>query len=150
MPALSLDTPTGAFTIREQDGAITGAGWQDGHDDDTPLLRRAADQVTAYFAGNLKVFDLPLNVHASETQRRVCAAIAAIPFGHTRTYGEIAEELDLPAQAVGQGCGGNPIPLLIPCHRVLAANGLGGFSGTHGVESKIWLLRHEGAASLLI
>ena len=75
---------------------------------------------------------------------------AAVPFGHTRTYGEIARDLGVPAQAVGGACGGNPIPILVPCHRVMGAKGLTGFSGAGGVETKVALLRHEGAAGLLI
>ena len=74
----------------------------------------------------------------------------AIPVGHTRTYGDIARDLGVPPQAVGQACGGNPIAIIIPCHRVLGAGGLGGFSGAGGVETKVALLRHEGAAGLLI
>lgn len=150
MPALSIDTPTGPFTVWETDDAITRAGWAADHADPTPLLMQAARQITDYFNGTLERFDLPLRVKGTDTQRRICDAIAAIPFGETRTYGELAHELGLPAQAVGQGCGGNPIPLLIPCHRVLGANSLGGFSGTHGVETKVWLLKHERAAGLLI
>jgi methylated-DNA-[protein]-cysteine S-methyltransferase len=107
-------------------------------------------QLSAYFAGELQDFDLPLAPHGSDLQRRVCAVMAAIPFGDTRTYGQIATQLGVPAQAIGQACGGNPIPVLIPCHRVLGATGLGGFSGEGGVETKVWLLRHEGAAGLLI
>jgi len=86
----------------------------------------------------------------SDFQRAVCTAILAIPFGHTRTYGEIARDLGVPAQAVGGACGGNPIPVIIPCHRVMGAKGLTGFSGAGGVETKVALLRHEGAAGLLI
>ena len=81
---------------------------------------------------------------------RVRRAMAAIPFGETRTYGEISAMVDAPAQVVGQACGANPIPLIIPCHRVLGARGLGGFSAPGGVETKVALLRHEGAAGLLI
>ncbi|SMX47532.1 methylated-DNA--[protein]-cysteine S-methyltransferase [Maliponia aquimaris] len=151
MPRLCLDTPTGVFEITETDGAITSAAWTaSGARDDTPLLRRAAAQVADYFARRLTVFDLPLRVGGSDFQRAVCAQIAAIPFGETTTYGAIAKALSAPAQAVGQACGGNPIPLIIPCHRVLGAQGLGGFSGAHGVETKVWLLRHEGAGGLLI
>jgi methylated-DNA-[protein]-cysteine S-methyltransferase len=119
-------------------------------EEETPLLRRAADQVAAYFAGRLRAFDLPLEVRGSDFQQQVCARIAAIPWGQTSTYGAIATALDAAPQAVGRGCGGNPIPLFIPCHRVLGATGLGGFSGGAGVETKVWLLRHEGAAGLLI
>ncbi len=74
----------------------------------------------------------------------------AIPFGETRTYGDIAKEVGQPPQPVGQACGGNPIPVIIPCHRVLSASGLGGFSAKGGVETKVALLRHERAAGLLI
>lgn len=151
MPRLCVDTPTGPFEITETDGQITRATWiASDAADDTPLLRRAAEQVAAYFNGTLTDFDLPMAVEASEFQQRVCARIAAIPFGDTTTYGEIAKALGAPAQAVGRGCGGNPIPLLIPCHRVLGSAGLGGFSGGTGVETKVWLLRHEGAGGLLI
>ncbi|GGL59613.1 methylated-DNA--[protein]-cysteine S-methyltransferase [Wenxinia marina] len=71
--------------------------------------------------------------------------MAAIPFGRTRSYGEIAAEVGAPAQAVGQACGGNLLPILVPCHRVLGTGTLGGFSVPGGVETKVWLLRHEGA-----
>ena len=150
MPALTVDSPVGALTITETDGAITALTWGGQGANDMPLLRRAAAQLAAYFAGERGDFDLPLKVHGSDSQIRICAAIAAIPFGETRTYGELSRDLDLPAQAVGRGCGGNPIPILIPCHRVLGAQGLGGFSGGTGIETKIWLLKHEGAGGLLI
>ena len=74
----------------------------------------------------------------------------AIPHGETRTYGDLARALNAPAQAIGQACGANPIPILIPCHRILGAHSLGGFSAKGGVETKVWLLKHEGAASLLL
>ncbi|MEM9127769.1 MAG: methylated-DNA--[protein]-cysteine S-methyltransferase, partial [Pseudomonadota bacterium] len=95
-------------------------------------------------------FDLPYRVTVSDFQRQVCDLMFAIPLGETRTYGDIAKDLDQPAQLVGAACGANPIPVIIPCHRVLAANGLGGFSGDGGVETKVALLRHERAAGLLI
>ncbi len=76
--------------------------------------------------------------------------MCAIPFGETRTYGDLAKALGAPAQAIGQACGGNPVPVIVPCHRILGASGLGGFSAPGGVETKIALLKHEGAASLLI
>ncbi len=148
---ISVQTQFGCLGIEEQDSAITRLVW-DGRamGDATPLLTEAASQVAAYAEGRLQRFDLPLRVRGSKFQRAVCAAISAIPFGETRTYGDIARELGQPAQAVGQACGANPIPVIIPCHRVLAANGLGGFSGQDGIEGKVALLRHEGAAGLLI
>lgn len=148
---IAVQTQFGCLGIEEQDGAITRLVW-DGRTEGyrTPLLIEAASQLTAYAEDRLRRFDLPLRVNGSKFQRAVCAAMSAIPFGDTRTYGDIARELGHPAQAVGQAFGANPIPVIIPCHRVLAANGLGGFSGQGGIESKVALLRHEGAASLLI
>ncbi|MDF1728038.1 MAG: methylated-DNA--[protein]-cysteine S-methyltransferase [Sulfitobacter sp.] len=151
MKQLSLQSPFGDLTLTEEEGAIVALDWfwadrQEG----TDLLQAAAAQVTAYCDGTRETFDLPLRVRGSNMQARVCAAIAAIPFGETRTYGEIGRDLGLPAQTIGQACGGNPIPIIIPCHRVMGARGLTGFSGRGGVETKVALLRLEGAAGLLI
>ena len=106
--------------------------------------------VREYFAGQRRDFDLPLRVKGSDFQRAVCDAMSAIPYGDTATYGEIAALTGNSAQAVGNACGGNPIPVIIPCHRVMGAKGLTGFSGAGGVETKVALLRHEKAAGLLI
>lgn len=152
MPSLSVDTQFGRLTLTETAGAITRVTW-DGTAEGapTPLLEEAARQLRAYDAGERHSFDLPLRVDGSSLQQAVCDAIAAIPFGDTRTYGEIAGQLGVSAQSVGQACGANPIPVLIPCHRVMGADGrLTGFSGKGGVETKVALLRHEGAAGLLI
>lgn len=151
MAEICFDTPTGVFSVTQEGDAIVKAGWNSVQAiESTPLLEEAKAQILAYFAGELEVFELPLKVNGSDFQRQVCDVMFAIPFGETRTYGEIAQEIGAPAQAVGGACGGNPIPLIIPCHRVLSASGLGGFSGTYGVETKVALLKHEGAASLLI
>ncbi|MFN4102273.1 MAG: methylated-DNA--[protein]-cysteine S-methyltransferase, partial [Pararhodobacter sp.] len=145
MPRLTLATPTGPFTLTDEDGAITGARWGgEPGGDETPLLTEAARQVREYFAKQRTAFDLPLNITASPAQQAACAAMLAIPLGETRTYGEIARALKVSAQAMGQLCGGNPLPLIVPCHRVLGASGLGGFSAPGGVETKVWLLKHEG------
>ena len=113
-------------------------------------LRPLMEGVLAYLDGGGPADALPLDVRATAFQWRVWQALAAIPAGESRTYGELAGQLGVSAQAIGQACGANPIPILIPCHRVLAANGLGGYSGRGGVEAKIALLKLEGAASLLI
>ena len=152
MTMITVQTRFGKLSVVEDDGAIVRLDWS-GADDGpaTPLLNEAAAQLRAYDQGRLQVFDLPLRVKGSDFQRAVCNAMRAIPFGDTRTYGEIASALGQSAQAVGGACGGNPIPVIIPCHRVLGADGkLTGFSGAGGVETKVALLRHEGAASLLI
>lgn len=146
-----MNTPTGPLQIIQEDESIVRVEWLEiGTSETTPLLNEAKAQIEAYFAGTLRVFDLPLRVRGSAFQQSVCDAIYAIPFGETREYGDLAQELGASAQAVGRGCGGNPIPLIIPCHRVLAATGLGGFSGGDKIETKVALLRHEGAAGLLI
>jgi len=151
MPALTLDTPTGAFTLIDRDGALVSARWggERGRDE-TPILLEAARQVAAYFASDDADFDLPIRIDGSAAQQAACVAMSAIPRGETRTYGAIARELGVSAQAMGQLCGRNPIPLIVPCHRVLGTNGLGGFSAPGGVETKVWLLRHERAGGLLI
>ena len=150
MPTLTMASPIGDLALVETDGQITALKWGKSGADKSPLLIEAQAQLEAYFAGSLTQFDLPMAPAGSELQRSVCAAMCQIPLGETRTYGDLAQQLGKPAQAIGQACGGNPIPILIPCHRILAANGLGGFSGGIGIETKVWLLRHEGAAGLLI
>jgi len=152
MPTITVDTQFGRLAVTEEEGAITRLTW-DGEDEGapTPLLEEAKRQIEAYDAGDLQEFDLPLRVGGSDFQRAVCEAMRAIPFGETSTYGDIARALDHPAQAVGRACGHNPIPILIPCHRVMGAGGkLTGFSGKGGVETKLALLRHEGGGGFLI
>ncbi len=147
----TVETPLGRMGLVEEDGAIVRLLW---HTDpcaaQTDLLVEGCRQMDAYFKGELTEFDLPLRVAGSDFQRAVCDQMLAIPLGETRTYGDIAKALNCPAQPVGNACGANPIPVIIPCHRVLGANGLGGFSGLGGVETKVELLKHEGAAGLLI
>ncbi len=149
MPSLTLQSPFGPLTISEANGILIALDWRAGNDDPSPLLHHAAAQLAGYFAGAPHDFDLPMD-WGTGLHEKVRRAMAAIPFGQTRTYGDIAREVGAPAQAVGQTCGANPLPILIPCHRVLGAQGLGGFSAKGGVETKVALLRHEGAASLLI
>ncbi len=149
MASATIPSPYGPLTLTERDGVLTSLDWRAGHDDPSPLLIDAAEQLAAYFAGTLREFTLPLDF-GTGLHEGVRRAMAAIPYGETRTYGAIARALQTNPQAVGQACGANPLPILIPCHRVLGANGLGGFSAKGGVETKVALLRHEGAASLLI
>ena len=151
MKQKTVPTPFGALVLTEENEAIVAVHWGHAAQQDTsPLLDRAEEQLRAYATGEARDFDLPLRVSGAAFQRAVCGAIAAIPYGHTRTYGDIARDLGASAQAVGRACGSNPIPVLIPCHRVMGVRGLTGFSGGNGVETKVALLRHEGAAGLLI
>lgn len=151
MAERTIHTQFGDLWVRADDDAIVALGWGKARREDrTPLLDEAAAQLAAYDAGTLEEFRLPLRVEGTAFQRVVCDAMRAIPFGQTVTYGDIATTLGVPAQAVGQACGGNPIPIIIPCHRVLGAKGLTGFSGAGGVETKVALLRHEKASGYLI
>jgi methylated-DNA-[protein]-cysteine S-methyltransferase len=145
------DTPLGPVTLEARDGRLVALHWRLGGTDADPLLRRGLDWLAAYFDGHGGPLpdDLAL-AWGTGLHEKVRRAMAAIPLGRTRSYGEIARDLGVPAQAVGQACGANPLPILIPCHRVLGAKGLGGFSAKGGVETKVWLLRHDGAAGLLI
>jgi methylated-DNA-[protein]-cysteine S-methyltransferase len=110
------------------------------------LAERAVRELERYRDDPDARFDLPLLVRGSGFQRRVWGAMCAIPRGRTRTYGELARELGGEARAVGQACGDNHLPIVIPCHRVVAADGIGGFAhSTEGflIEAKRWLLLHE-------
>lgn len=147
-----LPTPFALLGIRTEDDALAeiaflpksvGAlGPQD------RLAARACAQIERYLEDCEFRFDLPLASRGTPFQRRVWSKIAAIGPGLTRSYGEIARELGSSPRAVGQACGANPVPLVVPCHRVLAAGGLGGFAHHEGgfhLVVKRWLLAHEGS-----
>jgi methylated-DNA-[protein]-cysteine S-methyltransferase len=113
------------------------------------LAERAARQLERYREDPDATFDLPLLVEGTAFQKAVWQAMCAIPRGRTRTYGELATALGGEARAVGQACGDNRLPIVIPCHRVVAAEGIGGFGHTTGgylIEAKRWLLLHEAEA----
>ena len=150
-----VDTPIGRIVLVERDGKIAQLLWDRDSaaiapTQETPLLREAARQLRAYFEGTLTAFDLPLALSESPFERRVQEAMLAIPHGQTRTYGDIARDLDSYGQPVGRACGANTIPIIVPCHRVLSATGLGGFSGEGGTDTKIRLLKHEGGYPFLL
>ena len=118
------------------------------------LLSAARDQLAEYFAGQRQVFDLPVDWSGcSRAQHQVLSVLYdSVTYGETVTYGELAQRavagpdgISLPARAIGRIMGSNPIPLIVPCHRVVAGNGLGGYSGGTGIEIKRWLLIFEGA-----
>ncbi|HJT09031.1 MAG TPA: methylated-DNA--[protein]-cysteine S-methyltransferase [Stellaceae bacterium] len=148
MPRLSIDSPLGRLTLREEDGRLTAVDWRGKHaaTDETPLLLEAKRQLDAYFRGELRAFDLPLSPAGPPLEQQVWRLMSAIPYGQTRSYGELARALNATAQDIGQACGRNPLPVVIPCHRVMAAEGrLGGYSGGRGIETKLKLLTLEGA-----
>ncbi|MFM7442658.1 MAG: methylated-DNA--[protein]-cysteine S-methyltransferase [Tabrizicola sp.] len=137
--------PFGPVTLVERDGVLVGVEWRLPEvQGESALLQEGMHQLQAYFEGRLNRFDLPLD-WGMGLNAAVRRAMAAIPYGETRTYGEIARAVGAPAQAVGQACGANPLPILIPCHRVTGTGWFGGFSAPGGVETKAALLRHEGA-----
>ena len=147
MPQLSFRTSLlDALTVTEEDGAIVALDWGWGRDQvETPLLLEARRQLEAYFDNELLRFDLPLRPCGSGYRRRVWDAVAAIPYGETRTYAQVAAVAGGAARSVGGANGANPIPILIPCHRVVASAGLGGYSGGEGLETKRLLLQLEAA-----
>lgn len=142
----SFKSPLGDLTAFEEDGKIVALewGWVDGGGGNA-VLQSAERQLDEYFEGRRKTFDLPLAPDGSPFQRRVWTALRQIPYGSVSSYGELAHVIDSAPRAVGGACGRNPLPIIIPCHRVLAANGaLGGYSGFDGLETKRFLLVLEG------
>ena len=153
-----IDSPVGPLRLVERDGAITGIdfhpfAYADGRlhgerDDTHPLLTECARQLAAYFARDLKEFDLPLAPAGTDFQQRVWTELRRIGWGETATYGQVAVRLGLtPAasRAVGLANGRNPIPVVVPCHRVIGANGtLTGYAG--GLDRKQVLLDLESEA----
>lgn len=152
-----VPTPFGAIGIRTEAGALCELVYLPPRFDEKPpqdkLSERASRQVKRYFADPDFCFDLPLVETGTAFQRKVWQVIAAIPRGDVLTYGEVAKLIQSAPRAVGQACGSNWFPLIIPCHRVIAAGGLGGFAhhddetGFH-LGVKRWLLQHEGVADL--
>ncbi len=148
-------SPVGRLTLVASDTGLAAVLWENddpkrvplaaaGEDARHPVLREAERQLKEYFAGARTSFDVPLDFHGTEFQKRVWAALLAIPFGETRSYGEIARALGKPSamRAVGAANGRNPISIIAPCHRVIGANGqLTGFAG--GLKAKAHLLALE-------
>ena len=150
MEFLLFDTPLGSMALGEEEGAIIRL-WLPGQPTprlmsrETPLLGRGRQELLEYLSGERRDFDLPLQPKGTPFQLRVWNALRDIPYGQTRTYAQIAQAVESPRgfRAVGMANHHNPIPILIPCHRVVGADGsLTGYAG--GVERKQRLLTHEG------
>ena len=151
MESLSFPTPFGKMAVSTSEGEIVRLTWTErDYSSSSNLLSEALAQLNAYFEKKLSEFDLPLNPAGTSFQQSVYDAMLAIPYGQTREYGELARDLRTAAQPVGQACGSNPIAVIIPCHRVLAANGMGGFSAPDGIEKKMALLKLEDAFPYLL
>ena len=145
-----LRTPIGGVALEAADGAVVRvdlyADGEPAREPEGPVLRRAAHQIREYLAGTRRAFDVPLRrpPDATPFQHRVWDALLAIPPGETRTYGELATTLGTSARAVGGACRRNPLPILVPCHRVIGSNGgLTGYGG--GLPRKRALLELEKA-----
>jgi methylated-DNA-[protein]-cysteine S-methyltransferase len=149
-----MDSQIGELLLRSDGERLTGLfmraqrvrtqGWTR----DDGRLKPARQQLEAYFAGELKHFDLPLRGEGTDFQQTVWQALCAIPYGETLSYGELARRIGQPtaARAVGLANGQNPISIIVPCHRVIGAKGtLTGYGG--GLPRKKWLLAHEAAHS---
>ena len=145
MSAISLGSPLGPLAVHERNGAIVSLDWGAvERQDETNLLADAREQLAEYFAGERRVFDLPTDPAGNAFQRLVWREMCEIPYGRTETYGVIAARLGNSARAVGGACGANPIPIVIPCHRVVGAGGkLTGYSGHGGLATKKFLLDLE-------
>jgi methylated-DNA-[protein]-cysteine S-methyltransferase len=149
-----VPAPFGAIGIRTQEGRVRELVYLPPSFEekaaDNDVARQAAEQVAHYFKDPDFRFDLPLFEAGTDFQRRVWSEISGIPRGTVKTYGQLAKTIGSAPRAVGQACGANWFPLIVPCHRVTASSGLGGFSnqddenGFH-LSVKRWLLRHEGA-----
>jgi methylated-DNA-[protein]-cysteine S-methyltransferase len=143
-------TPFGAVGIRCEEEALTGidflAPGATGQRPANSFAKRTGEQLAAYFADSDFHFDLALKPGGTLHQNKVWQAMRAIPPGQVQTYGELAVRLESSPRAVGQACGNNPLPILIPCHRVVGKSGMGGFmhhNGGYALEIKRWLLVHE-------
>lgn len=154
MTVCYVDSPVGRLALEADHDVLTRLRWTgDGETAvaaaRTPVLKEAARQLELYFARRLTDFDLPLAAKGTDFQKRVWAAMAEIPYGETATYGGLAAMLGSGPRAVGMACGRNPIPIVVPCHRVLASGGReGGFSGGRGLPTKRQLLAIEGTVLL--
>jgi methylated-DNA-[protein]-cysteine S-methyltransferase len=150
MPSTLVDSPIGPLGLIASEAGLQSVlfdGRRIKPEGSSPVLDEAARQLDAYFDGDLVTFDLPLVLAGTEFNRRCWLALASIPYGQTVSYGEQARRLGLgndAARAVGAANGRNPLPIVLPCHRVIGADGsLTGFGG--GLQVKRFLLEHEGA-----
>lgn len=154
---MRLDSPLGRIEVTSNGSAVTSLTIEKSdslpHDDQPEklddVLRDAATQLEGYFAGTRRSFELPVDLGGTDFQRSVWAELGGIAWGDSRSYGEIGMATGRPTagRAVGGAIGANPVPIIVPCHRVLASNGrITGYSAGEGVPTKIWLLDHEGIA----
>lgn len=157
LAAMRLASPVGTLTLVASDAGLVAVLWPDDdprrvvlgpwrEQDDHPVLRAAADQLAEYFAGERRVFDLPFDMRGTDFQVAVWAALLAIPYGETRSYGALAQMLGRPgaSRAVGAANGRNPLSIVAPCHRVVGSTGrLTGFAGGLDVKARLLALERR-------
>ena len=146
MATAALQTEIGWIEISADNEAITHLYWrgvQPQRLQSSALVKEAARQLSAYFEKRLTRFDLPIAADGTGFAKDVWDIMLSIPYGETLTYGDVAAKLQAPAQVVGQACGQNPIAIVIPCHRIVGTNWLGGYSSELGLNAKEWLLDLE-------
>jgi methylated-DNA-[protein]-cysteine S-methyltransferase len=159
MSILYVESPVGRLALEADGDTLTGVSWTSGRwasdterapgEKTTPVLKEAQEQLERYFKRQLQRFDLPLGARGTPFQKSVWTMMSAIPFGETATYGGMAMALSSGPRAVGMACGRNPLPIVVPCHRVLGSGGKeGGFSGGQGLPTKRKLLALEGVVLL--
>ncbi len=143
MSAKTLEDMLGNITVRTEGEEVTGVSLEDGHSTNSPLAEKALWQLEEYIQGWRKQFHLSIRLNGSDFEKQVYRTVMKIPYGETRTYGDIAAALGNPqaTRAVGNALGKNPLLIVVPCHRVVAADGIGGFGG--GLFLKKALLAHE-------
>lgn len=148
-----IDSPVGRLALEAEGEALSTVRWTNATEKavgkPSPVLKEAARQLERYFGGKLKRFDVPFAQHGTDFQQRVWAMMCEIPYGETATYGGMAMALGSGPRAVGMACGRNSLPIVVPCHRVLASGGReGGYSGGRGLPTKRKLLALEGVVLL--
>ena len=145
MAIACFDSPIGWLTVRADSQKVREIYW--GRADPTgsdPAIDAALNWLTAYFGSEIDLPPVPCQAGGTAHQQRVWAAMAQIPYGSVLSYGDLARDIGSGPRPVGTACARNPIPLIVPCHRVVAAQGrLGGYSGGAGLDTKSWLLSHE-------
>ena len=152
MPTTTIETPIGPITVTVRNGAVAEIAFAAARNaalsgtaaEDAEVLDGAAAQLRDYFAGRRHRFTVPIALEGTPFQRRVWTAMTEIPYGRLRSYAALARQLSTAPRAVGGACGRNPIPIIVPCHRVVSETGIGGYSGGAGLVTKRRLLKLEG------
>ena len=145
--SISFASPIGPLTVFAEDNHIIvlESGRAPDAGSTTPLLEEARSQLTAYFDGKRDTFDLPIAPPGTTRQKEIWSAMVDIPYGSVETYGDLAKRIESSARAVGGACAANPLPIIVPCHRVLpASSGIGAYSFAEGTMTKAQLLTLEG------